>query len=52
MRICYVIIKVDDQQKALFFYTSVVGFVKKPRMSNWCLSPTTFHQRGRLRRRY
>jgi hypothetical protein len=29
MRICYVIIKVDDQQKALSFDTSVVGFVKK-----------------------
>jgi len=29
MRIRHVIIKVDDQQKALSFYTSVVGFVKK-----------------------
>lgn len=29
MQIRHVIIKVDDQEKALSFYTSVVGFVKK-----------------------
>lgn len=29
MQIRYVIIKVDDQDKALFFYTSILGFVKK-----------------------
>jgi catechol 2,3-dioxygenase-like lactoylglutathione lyase family enzyme len=29
MQIRHVIIKADDQQKALSFYTSVVGFVKK-----------------------
>ena len=29
MQIRYVVIKVDDQDKALSFYTSVVGFVKK-----------------------
>ena len=29
MQIRNVIIKVDDQDKALSFYTSVVGFVKK-----------------------
>lgn len=29
MQIRHVVIKVDDQQKALSFYTSVVGFVKK-----------------------
>ena len=29
MQIRHVIIKVDDQDKALSFYTSVVGFVKK-----------------------
>ena len=28
MQIRHVIIKVDDQPKALSFYTSVVGFVK------------------------
>jgi catechol 2,3-dioxygenase-like lactoylglutathione lyase family enzyme len=28
MRIRHVIIKVGDQQKALSFYTSVVGFVR------------------------
>jgi len=28
MQIRYVIIKVDDQDKALSFYTSIVGFVK------------------------
>ncbi len=29
MRIQYVIIKVDDQEKALEFYTSILGFSKK-----------------------
>lgn len=29
MQIRHVIIKVDDQEKALSFYTSVLGFVKK-----------------------
>lgn len=29
MRLRHILIKVDDQDKALAFYTSVVGFVKK-----------------------
>ncbi len=29
MKIQYVIIKVDDQDKALKFYTEILGFVKK-----------------------
>ena len=29
MQIRHVIIKVDDQDKALSFYTSIVGFVKR-----------------------
>lgn len=28
MRLRHILIKVDDQDKALAFYTSVVGFVK------------------------
>ena len=29
MQICHVVIKVDDQDKALAFYTNILGFVKK-----------------------
>ena len=29
MQICHVVIKVDDQDKALAFYTTILGFVKK-----------------------
>ena len=29
MQICHVVIKVDDQDKAFSFYTSILGFVKK-----------------------
>ena len=29
MQLRYILIKVDDQDKALAFYTSVIGFVKK-----------------------
>lgn len=29
MQLRHILIKVDDQDKALAFYTSVIGFVKK-----------------------